>query len=67
MILHSVDYGEYCKVLEDVIFIKKNLIYIFIFGSVGFSLLHRLFSNFDKQGLLSSCGAGASIVGTFGL
>ena len=30
MILHSVDYGEYCKVLEDVIFIKNLFIYLFL-------------------------------------
>ena len=51
-----------------MIFIFKKRIYIFTFGSVGFSLLHRLFSSCGNQGLLvAEQGAETSIVGTFGL
>ena len=33
----------------------KILFYLFIFGCAGSSLLRRLFSSFDKRGLLSGC------------
>ena len=36
------------------------LFFFLTFGCAGSSLLHRLFSSCDKQGLLSSCGAQAS-------
>ena len=36
------------------------LLFLFIFGCAGSSLLHGLFSSRSKQGLLSSCGAQAS-------
>ena len=41
-------------------------IYVFIvFGCAGSLLLHRLFSNFSKEGFLSACGVQASHCGGF--
>ena len=39
---------------------KNNVICLFIFGCVGFSLLCRLFSSCREQGLPASCGVRAS-------
>ena len=35
---------------------KNNGVYVFIFGSAGSSLQHRLFPSCGERGLLSSCG-----------
>ena len=41
-------------------------IYVFIiFGCAGSLLLHRLFSSFSKEGLLSGCGVQTSPCGGF--
>ena len=44
----------------------KKIIYVFIFGCVGSSLLCGFSSSCDKWGLLSSCGV-TSFVGEHGL
>ena len=45
--------------------LKNNFIYLFIFGSAGFSLLHGLVSNCGEWEPLSSCGVQASHCGGF--
>ena len=45
-----------------LLFLKKNL---FIYGCAGSWLLHRLFSSWAKQRLLSSCGVEASCCSDF--
>ena len=42
------------------VYLFLNLIYSFIFGCAGFSLLRRIFSSCMSGRLLSICGAGAS-------
>ena len=49
-----------CKKILFLIFT-----YLFIFGSAGSSLLHRLFSSCGEQGLHSSCSAWASHCSVF--
>ena len=51
LLLHST--------LEDD-YIKKNYLFIFLFGCAGSSLLYSLFSSCVERGLLPSCGAWAS-------
>ena len=41
------------------------LIYLFVFGFPGSSMLHGLFSSYGERGLLCSCSAGASHCGGF--
>ena len=42
------------------LFKKIIILFFFIFGCVGFSLLHRLVSSYSELGLPSSCGVQAS-------
>ena len=53
-----------CLVLHRFFFF---LICLVIFACAGSLLLHRLFSSFDKWGMLSSCGAQASGCHVFSL
>ena len=46
-------------------FVNYIYIYKFIYCWAGSSLLHELFSSCGKQGLLSRCGAQASVSSGF--
>ena len=47
------------------IFYRLIFIYVFIFGCVGSSVLHRLLSSWGEKELISCCGAQASHSGGF--
>ena len=44
----------------EKLFLKDDSIYLFIFGCAGLSL-HVAFSSYREQGLLSVCGAWATV------
>ena len=61
---------ESCELLylgqnENCSPVVKMCMILFIFGCVGFLLLCGLSPSFSDQGLLSSCGVGASLCGGF--
>ena len=47
--------------LEGKVFLKKNYLFVFIFGCARSSFPCRLFSRCSEWGLLSSCGVQASL------
>ena len=52
-------------VFFDTLFFFFLKIYLFIYGYAGSSLLLRLFSRYNEEGLFCHCGAPASHCGGF--